>query len=94
MRQKTINHYMRYSSLIAFEKYRDKLSSDAMIYLNALLSLGGEAPDFKVAELLSWERARVSARRNELVQLDIVDAGDSEINPKTGISVICWKVQP
>ena len=49
--------------------------------------------DRMIKEHLGWEINQVTGRRNELVELDMVEESGRKIDPKTKRPTIYWKVK-
>lgn len=76
-----------------YRQMQKKFAEDAFMYLRALMQLGGSATDHEVKDLLKWDLHIVSARRNNLKKLGVVESytGKKKIGPH-GVANTIWFV--
>ncbi len=84
-------------SQIAYNKFEKHLGDQQIKYLNAVIQLGGKATDNDVREYFNdpilWPSGKVSARRNALKDLGIINSNpDSHVDGPFGSPNAVWSV--
>lgn len=84
-------------SQTAYNRFEKHFNDQQIKYLNAILQLGGKATDNEVREFfndpIAWPNGKVSARRNALKDLGIVNSNpDAHVKGPFGSPNAVWSV--
>lgn len=89
---------MQQTSLLAYTELlkSDHIGNKTKEYLSALRNFGSEgASDREVRDIFlhMWELGTISARRNDAIEADWVEEGETKYCQKTGRRVNTWRIK-
>ena len=63
------------------ELLKKRFNHDSLVYLDAIIALGGQATDHEVKDYLRWDLHIVSARRNDLKRTGVIESFPEKRKP-------------